>query len=267
LPAKWIPATARQRAELSGNTVVDAVTVLITHLGEVLRRHAHELLGREDMQKMLNKVRDTAPTIVDELKPEVVRPAVLRRVLTNLLAEKVPISSLELILESVVHHGVQNKDPDLLTERVREDIGNIVCERFRNEQGNITVIVIDPHLESQLREAMSEGRIVLPARILEKLVGQLRQQWEPLQMKDRDVAVLTDNSLRRPLRRLIERALPDLACIAYTEIPGSMMIDPVSIIRLATVYGPHELAASAAPQPPATDSIKDSSPAIKKDAA
>lgn len=237
LKALWIPAASRQRAEIGGYTVVDAVTVLVTHLGQLLRQHAHELLSREDLQKMLNKLRDVAPTIVDELKPEVVQAAVLRRVLTNLLFEKVSIASLELILESVVHHGLTCKDPDVLTDKVREDIGQIICERFRNENGHVRVLVVDPHLENRLRQYTNDGRVTLPATALEALVSELRKQWEMVAMKDLEVALLVEGSLRRPMRRVIERALPELACISYREIPSDLMIEPVAILKQESVFG------------------------------
>ncbi len=249
LKALWIPAASRQRAELGGYTVVDALTVLVTHLGELLRRHADELLSREDMQKMLNKLRDTAPTVVDELKPEVVRAAVLRRVLTNLLSERVPIASLELILESVVHHGASCKEPDVLTDRVREDIGQVICERFRTAQGHVRVIVIDPHLEQRLRAHLVEGRLVLSAGVMELLVSELKKLWEPMLLKGEDVAVLTDGSLRRPLRRLIERAIPELACISYAEIPSDLMIEPLSIVRVDSVFADGGVAETGSMEP------------------
>jgi flagellar biosynthesis protein FlhA len=216
--------------------VVDAVTVLVTHLGELLRRHANELLSREDLQKMLNRLRESSPTIVDELKPEVVRSAVLRRVLTNLLSERIPIASLELILESIVHHGLTCKDPDVLTDKVREDIGQIICSRFRNENGFVRVIVVDPNLESRLRSAVVEGRMAIPAQVLERLVDHLRKSWEPSQLSGKEVALLVDGSIRRHIRRAIERALPDLPCISYAEIPNDLMIDPVSILRFEEIF-------------------------------
>lgn len=258
LKAKWVAANSKQRAELGGYTVVDASTVLVTHLGELLRRYAHELLSREDLQKMLNKLRETSPTIVDELKPDVIRSAVLRKVLTNLLGERISIASLELILESVVQHGLTCKDPDVLTEKVREDIGQVICSRFKNQEGHVKVIVIDPNLENRLRNAIFEGRMALPAPILEKFITQLKTHWEPNMLADNQVAVLTDGSVRRPLRKVIERALPDLACIAYSEIPTEVMIDPIAIIRQTEVFG-EDSQFLEAPQTRAnmTDSIAD----------
>jgi flagellar biosynthesis protein FlhA len=256
LKAKWIPASSRQRAELAGYTVVDAVTVLVTHLGELLRRHAHELLSREDMQKMLNQLRETSPTIVDELKPDVIRPAALRRVLTNLLAERVPVAGLELILESVVHHGSAFKDPDLLTEKVREDIGHAVCNRFRTDKGLVRVIVFDPNLEARLRNSMHEGRMALSAHVLERLVDRLRRIWESNTLAGNDVAVLIEGGLRRHLRKAVERSIPDLACIAYNEIPNELMIDPVAILHAGEIW----------PETAAASSVSDHSALTRQDA-
>ncbi len=236
LDAKWVSPASKQRAEIGGYTVVDATTVLVTHLGEILRRHAHELLSREDLQKMLDKVREHSPTIVEEIKPDVVRMATLRKVLTNLLSERVPISSLELILESIVHHGPQNKDVEPLTERIREDIGHLICQRFLNENGSVRVVVIEPNLENVLRDCLQEGRLVIQPKELERCISELRNVWEPLALQDKPVALLTDSQLRRPIRQVIERSMPEFQVISYTEIPSELMIEPESIIRLNMIF-------------------------------
>ena len=236
LPAKWIPPTSKQRAELGGFTVVDAPTVMLTHLGEIFRKYAHELLGPEDLQEMLEKVKATSPTVVEELKPDIVRSGTLRRVLADLLSERVPIKSLDLILESVAHHGQQFKDPLQLCDRVREDIGQIVCERFRNGSGNVMVIVLDPKLESQLREYFHEGKLALPPKPLENLIEQIRLHWEKHAMADEDLAVLSDQLLRRPLKGAIERACSDVAVISYTEVPSELMIEPAALIRYEDIF-------------------------------
>src|SRR5207302_1972486 len=134
LPAKWIAETDKARAELAGYTVVDAVSVLITHLSEILRKHAAELLGREDLKGLVDKVRETAPSLVDELIPTVLSMSLLHRVLVLLLEEQVPISNLTRILECLANHALLVKDPVDLTERVRADLGRIICDRFRDTQ-------------------------------------------------------------------------------------------------------------------------------------
>ncbi|MFN0282672.1 MAG: FHIPEP family type III secretion protein, partial [Kineosporiaceae bacterium] len=154
LPARWISETERNRAEMAGFTVVDAPSVIITHLGEVVRRHAAELLGREDLKAMIDKVRETSPAVVDEVIPTVVTMGTLHRVLTGLLAERVPITNLTRILESLATHAPTVKDPAELTERVRADSGRAVVDRFRDPNGRIRAIVLDPRLKVDLRRTV-----------------------------------------------------------------------------------------------------------------
>ncbi|MEL6108261.1 MAG: flagellar biosynthesis protein FlhA [Planctomycetota bacterium] len=235
LPAKWIPDTQHRRAEMVGYTVVDAPTVLITHLSECLRRHAYELLSRQDLQKMLDKLKEIAPTTVDEIKADTVRPATLHQVLVLLLQEGIPITSLEKIVESAVHHGPLQKDPIQLTERIRGDIGHLICDRFRDGDGNVRVILLEPRLEHRFRQNVTPDSIVLRPDELERLVGQLQTRWETSQLKSQPAAVLVDSSIRYQLRRAVFRSLPDLAVIAYGEVPSELMIQSVGAIRYQDV--------------------------------
>ncbi len=235
LPAKWIASSERRRAEIEGLTVVDSSTVLITHLGELLKKHASELLSREDLQKMLDKLKEYAPTIVSELKPDTLRPGVLHQLLVNLMAESVPITALEKIVESAIHHSVLIKDVDELTEKVRADIGPIIVERFRNAAGKVRVILLEPRLEHFLRENAEANMISLKQEQLERLVEKYKQQWELTSLKDGAAAALVDSSIRRPLRQTLFRSLPELSFVAYHEIPGEILIDPISVISFQDV--------------------------------
>jgi flagellar biosynthesis protein FlhA len=235
---------------LGGYTVVDAPSVLITHLGEILRRYSHELLSREDLQKMLDKVKENAPTVVDEIKPDLVRMGVLHQVLVYLLKEGIPIANLTLILESIVHHAAQTKDPGALTELVRCDIGRIICDGFRDGNGRVRVIVLEPRLEMALRESGRDGNLALQPKELENLIGVLSREWQKAGVQNQPAALLTDGPLRRMTRRAIERALPDLAVVAYTEIPGDLLIEPVSMLRLEEVF---EACAEVRPENTAVD--------------
>ena len=178
LPAKWISSSERRRAEIEGLMVVDSPTVLITHLGEVIRRNACELLSREDLQKMLDKLKEFAPTIVGELKPDTLRPGVLHQLLLKLMRESVPITALEKIIESAVHHSVHVKDVNLLYEKVRSDIGAIIVEKFRNAEGQLRVIAIEPQLEHFLTrtcrrfpDSFATNTTKKPCRVLPTRLG------------------------------------------------------------------------------------------------
>jgi flagellar biosynthesis protein FlhA len=239
LPARWIAETDRQRAEMAGYTVVDAPSVLITHLGEVVRKHANELFSREDLKTLVDKVKETAPTVVDELIPNVLSMGALHRVLCLLLEEGVPISNLPRILESLANHAPLTKDPVELTERVRGDLGRVICDRFRDEQGKFHAIVLDPRLELELRRAVHDRNLVLDPGRLEALIVRLVNEWRKAGARGQDVALLTDTSLRRALRHALARSLPDLAVIAYQEVPGDLLLEPAALIK------PEDLAPAA----------------------
>jgi flagellar biosynthesis protein FlhA len=235
LPAKWIAESDRQRAELGGYTVVDAPSVLITHLGEIVRRHSHELLSREDLKRLVDKVKESAPTVVDELVPNILTMGVLHRVMTLLLEERVPVTNMTRILESLANHATSTKDPVELAERVRIDQGRAICDRFRDEHGRIHAIVLDPRLEMDLRRCVHDKNLVLEPSRLEKLILRLVNECRKCSTRNQEIALLTDTSLRRPLRQALVRALPDLAVVAYPEIPNNLLLEPVSMIKLDDV--------------------------------
>jgi flagellar biosynthesis protein FlhA len=240
LPAKWIADNDRQRAEMGGWTVVDAPSVIITHLGEMIRKHAHELLSREDLKTMLEKVRETSPAVVDDLVPSILNPGALHRVLCMLLEERVPISNLTRILESLASHAAAVKDPGELVERVRLDIGRTVCDRFRDEQGRLHALVFDPRLEVELRRSIQDKSLVMDPARLESMILKLADEWRKATARNQEVALLTDSSLRRAVRAVLARSLPELSVIAYQEIPSDLLMQAVCMIR------PEDLAAPAA---------------------
>ena len=231
LPAKWIVNGNRQRAELGGYTVVDSIGVLVTHLGEVLRSYAHELLSREDLKKLLDSVKETAPSLIEEMKPDVLRVNTLHQVLVHLLRERIPITDLPLILEAVLNRATQTKSAPDLAEQIREDLGRTICDRFRDGAGGVRVIVLEPRLEAALRESLHDQQLSLAPAVLELLVTSLGQHWKAATAQNIEVAVLTDRSIRKPLRNAIQRPLSDLPVIAYSEIPQDMQMVPVAMVR------------------------------------
>jgi flagellar biosynthesis protein FlhA len=237
LPARWIPDTERNRAEVAGYTVVDAPSVVITHLGEVVRRHASELLSREDLKAMVDKVRESAPAVVDEVIPNVVTMGTLHRVLTLLLEERVPISNLSRILESLAAHAPTTKDVSDLTEKVRSDIGRAVVDRFRDSTGRIRALVLDPRLEVELRRSVQGQQLVLDPARLEQLTLKLAAEVRKAQARGQEVALLCDASLRRAVRHALARALHDLVVISYQEIPTDLLMEPVAVIRPEDLAG------------------------------
>ena len=176
------------------------------------------------------------PTIVSELKPEVIRPGMLHQLLINLLRESISISALEKIVESAVHHGPHANSVADLTELVRADIGAVIVNPFRDDTGRVRVIILEPKLEHFFRENMNGEMIALQPNQLERLVDKYKQAWELASMKDAPAAGLVDSSIRRAIRQTVQRSLPDLSFIAYSEIPTDLLIEPVSMIRYTDIF-------------------------------
>ena len=231
LPARWITDADRNRAEAAGYTVVDAPNVIITHLGEVVRRHAGELLGRDDLKAMVDRVRETTPAVVDDLIPTVLSMGTLHRVLILLLDERVPVSNLPRILESLAAHAPTVKDPGELAERVRTDIGRAVVDRFRDAGGRIRAVVLDPRLELELRRSVQGQQLVIDPSRLEQLTLRLSAELRKANARGYEVALLCDASLRRAVRHSLSRALHDLVVVSYQEIPTDLLMEPVAVIR------------------------------------
>ena len=236
LKAKWIQDELRRQAEALGYTVVDPINVLITHLGELLKQHGHELISREDLKTMLETVRQFAPTVVDEIRPELIRMSVLHQVLILLAAERIPLTELVLILESIANHAVTQKGAEELADRVREDLGRVVCERRRDPRGVLCAVMLDPALEQRLRDSTKDRKIVLPPKALEQLIRKTQQTLRTAALKHPPVSLVVDQSLRRPLRKLLLREIPDVNVLSYQEVPQEQRVETVSVIRTEEIF-------------------------------
>ncbi len=252
LPAKWITEADRNRAEAAGFTVVDSPNVIITHLGEVVRRHAGELLGRDDLKSMVDRVRETTPAVVDDLIPNVMSMGTLHRVLILLLDERVPISNLPRILESLAAHAPSVKDPSELAERVRTDLGRSVVDRFRDPTGRIRALVLDPRLELELRRAIQGHQLLLDPTRLEQLTLRVAAELRKASARGYEVTLLCDASLRRAVRHSLARALHDLSVVSYQEIPTDLLMEPMAVIRLEELTGEGSSAVATMFEPPRT---------------
>lgn len=236
LPAKWVDSGLSSRASRLGYTVVDTTTVLITHLGEVLRKFAPDLLSREDLGKLLDEMRKTAPSLMDEVKPETIRVSDIHQVLKSLLAERVPISNFVRILESILHHAHKVKDPVLLVEHVRAAIGSEIMDQFQDADGVVHAIVCEPSLEGQFRESIKDGYLAIDPGGLERLSVRLNEIRQKSLAEDQEVVLLIESGLRRALRNAIERGLPDMIVIGYSEVPKDVRIEFKNILRMDEVF-------------------------------
>src|SRR6266478_1222787 len=156
LPAKWIRVEQKEQAQFSGYTVVDPTTVVITHLSELIKRHAYELLGRQETKQLLDVVAETHPKVVEELTPKVLSLGEIQRVLQGLLREQVAIRDLITVLEALADFGAQTHDIQLLTECARQSLSRSICQQLANEQGQLMVLTFAPEIERQFSQALNK---------------------------------------------------------------------------------------------------------------
>ncbi|NLW84148.1 MAG: flagellar biosynthesis protein FlhA [Phycisphaerae bacterium] len=237
LPALWISEADRENAEIAGYTVIDPESVLMTHLSETLSRHADELLTREDVQLLLERLRKVQPSLVGEVVPEVVSVGLLQRVLQNLLREEISIRDLPLILEALGEHGGRTKSAALLTEFVRKGLARAITDQHKASDGRIYAITLEPSLEHTLLGQVTQTAEAIGLSVEPELSSHLSkaaaQAWKSVMEKGIDHAiVLCDARLRPGLRTLLGRTIHRLPVAAYDEIVPGSPLEPCDMITL-----------------------------------
>lgn len=234
LPALWIAREQRQQARNAGYTLVDPDTVLMTHLSEVCRRQAADLVTRAETEKMLQRVRERNGSLVDDLVPAVLSYSDVQRVLQLLLREQVSIRNLEAILEVLVDTGKTTKSAEDLVERVRERLGSVICHEFRDPQGDVQVLTLSPDVERELLgNARIEGRGTLfgDAGQFDAFMRNLGQQVESMMGRNLRPAILCASPLRRSLKGMLNRSMPYVAVIGINEVPHNQPIRAFAAIQ------------------------------------
>ena len=237
LPAVWIAASLREKAELLGYNVVEPVAVLATHLTEVLNTHARELLGRQEVQHLVDEFKESHPAIVDELIPDIMPLGKVQRVLQNLLVERVPIRDLRTILETLADYG-EIKDVEVLTEYVRTALRRQICNVLLKESPDegIAVLTIDSLVEEMIREAVQSTPTGLTVAVAPEVAGQLFQTMTGLvdQMvaNGQQPAVLASPQIRLAFRKLTAANFPSLFVLSYNEIVPEVDVSSVGNITL-----------------------------------
>ncbi len=227
LPALWIQPADKARAELAGSTVVDAATVLATHFSELCKRHAAEILSRQDCKGLLDLVHQRQPALVDELVPGQLTSGQVLRVLQNLLREGVPIRNLPPVLEALADGAAQTKDPDMLTERARQALAREITRDCGGADGRLQVLTLDAELEARLC-ALASGGAPLDGQALQALRQSLAEGLPLLAARGRPGVVLTTPAARPLLWRLIARSLPHVRVISTAEVYGDVEVETVA---------------------------------------
>jgi flagellar biosynthesis protein FlhA len=234
LPATWISDAERKAAEMGGFTVVDAPSVLVTHLSETVRRRCHEILSRQDVQVLLDNLKQTHSTLVNELVPAQLTVGQVQRILQNLLAEGLSIRNLAGILEKVSDCASLTKNPDELSEYARRGLGAQITRPYQMAGGSLRAITLDPRLEQAiaqgLRQSPTEVSLVLEPGLARHITDTLSKFVQQLLAAGHPPVVLCSPQIRLAFRRFFESAFADLAVISYSEIPPRMEIQNAATI-------------------------------------
>ena len=229
LQALWVSADNRDRAERMGYTIVEPSAVLATHLTELITAHAPELLTRQDVQNLVNVVRESARAVVEELTPNLLSLGEIQKVLQNLLRERVSIRNLETILEVLADFAPRTRDAEVLTEYARQALARQICAEYVDERNALHLVTLAPELEREILDAVRQSETgeyipLAPARA-DALARKTVDAVQPLVMSGQDPIVLTSAPVRRYFRRIVERFLPRIVVLSYNEIDPAVRLE------------------------------------------
>lgn len=236
LPAKWVDEVEKEKAELSGYTIVDPATIIATHLTEVIKKNSYELLGRQETQDLLDKLKEKHPKIVDDVVPGILDLSTLNRVLQNLLKERVSIRNLQTILETLATYGTMNKDIEYLTEKVRFALRKQITESLLAQDGKLYVFALPQQAEQLIIKSMhqtDEGKeIVIDPATARKILTGLMEKTEEITSKGIPPVLFVSQPIRYAMRRFVEKYSPTLNIIAHTEVADNVQIDSLGTVLI-----------------------------------
>ncbi len=239
LEAVWIEPVQKDQAQAMGYTVVDASTVIATHINQVMQEHAYELLGHEELQKLLDNLKKVAPSLVENLVPSPLPHSLLLRVLQNLLQENVPIRDIRTIAEALAEVAHKSQDPDILTAAARQSLSRLIVQSVVGTEEEIPVVTLHPELEQLLLQSVqqakqmggSESDAVIEPGLAERLQKLVIEAGQKLEVDGRAAILLVAQSIRTMLSRFIRYGMPSLTVLAYNEIPANKKITIVTTIE------------------------------------
>ena len=234
MPATWISENQRERAETLGYTVVDPPSVIATHLTEIIKKYAHELLGRQEVQTLIDNVKQSNPALIDELIPKLLGIGEAQKVLANLLKEGVSIRDMVTILETLADYGNVTHDTDMLTEYARQALGRAISNRFISDDSN-SILTLDPALEQMILDSIRRNDagayISLEPQTTNSIINNLTRQIQKIAQIGKTPIVLASPVVRLYFKRLTEQVFPGLVVLSYNEIDPSLEIQAVGMVN------------------------------------
>lgn len=237
LPAKWISEDKKIMADVAGYTLIDPVSVMITHWSEIMKRYAYELLSRQDVNTMLDNIKKTNPIVVDDLIPKVISVGYLQKILANLLKEGIPIRDLETILETIGDHANVLKDTDIITEYVRQSLKRTITHRF-SEANSLRVITLDTQIEdmivSSVKKSDQGSYLAMSPDLIQRIVAASNQEIDKIKDVIPTVIILTSPVVRIYYKKLTEQFIPNITVLSYSEIDSTAQIQAIGNISLGS---------------------------------
>lgn len=234
LPATWISASQKETAEMYGYTVVDTLSVLATHLTEVIHAHADELLNRQEVQRLIDNAKPHASAVIEELIPNQLTLGQVLRVMQNLLRERIAVRDIVTILETLADYAQQTQDPDILTQYVRQALSRTISRQYCSHDKKLHVITLDPKVEQMMAESIQRSefgaRLILRPATIEKIVTELSVLADQGITSGVQPAVLTATPVRPHLKHLIDRSLPRLPVLSVNEIVPDVELESLGMI-------------------------------------
>ncbi len=234
LPAVWIRGEERDQAQVNGYTVVDSTTVVATHISEIIKRYSHELVGRQEMQQLLDNVAVNAPKVVDELIPGLLNLGTVLRVVKSLLKEGVSVRDMRTILECLADYASLTKDPDVLTEFVRQGLGRFIVDQYKLDEDTLFLITLDREVEDLIAEAIQPSDqgsyLAIEPSAAQQIISSIRNMSERFGTSGAQPVLLASPSIRRHVRKLIERFVPHMAVLSHNEIPQNVKIQSLGVV-------------------------------------
>jgi len=235
LPALWIPNDREEDAKFAGYTVVDNSTVMATHITEIIRNNAAELMGRQEVQQLLTNLSKTNPKAVEELVPNVLTLGMVQKVIQNLLRERVSVRNLLGIVETLADYGTMSKDTDLLTEYVRQKLGRFILGSFIQPDGTLPVLTLAPEIEDLLSKHIQKTEhgsyLSMDPAKAEKIIRSIKAEVEKIMMMNIQPVILSSPGIRRHLRRMIEQYVPSVMVISHAEVTPNISIKAVGKVK------------------------------------
>ena len=236
LPARWVSTIYKEQTELAGYTVVDPPSVLATHLTSVIKAHAFELLGRQEIQNIINFIKESHSAVIEELIPDLMSIGDIQRVLANLLKEQVSIRDMVTILETLADYAKITKDTDLLTEYVRQGLKRQITRQYANDQGKLAVITIDPGLEEILRDSVQQSEfgsyLAVDPDVAQKMIERLSRLQEDLSLRGQSPVLICAPVLRLYFKRLLDRFISNLVVLSYNEVDSDANVEVIGMVSV-----------------------------------